>query len=115
MKQYELKLSNVSRIFNSNQMAALARNSTRGFKWEDETVKKALQRKFACGTTGYEAMLDQSLPYPSIRTLQRRLQDIPSCPGIVDEVFTYMKIKVVVSLFYIMHSAIKQCFTTSKS
>lgn len=64
-------------------------------RWDS---KKALQLKFACDTTGYEALLDKSLPYQSIRTMQRRLQDIPLYSGILLEVFSHMKIKVMLNL-----------------
>lgn len=84
----------VKKIFNGDQLCALSRQGTQGMKWSDETVKSALQLRFACGSTGYQTILDQNLPYPSQRTLQRRLENISFCSGILDDVFSLMKTKV---------------------
>jgi hypothetical protein len=48
----------------------------------------------ACGTSGYEEMLRQGLPFPSIRTIQRHIQNIKFKPGILHEVVEIMKHKV---------------------
>ena len=58
-----------------------------------KTVQKALQLKFRCGG-GYQALLDQGLPYPSESTLNRRMSCVNFQSGILDDVFEMMKIKV---------------------
>lgn len=47
-----------------------------------------------CGSTGYEELLKQRLPLPSLRTLRRRLENIHFEPGILHEVFEFLRIKV---------------------
>ena len=63
--------------------------------WSNVTVQKALQLKFACGTTGYAVLLDQGLPFPSIRTLQRRMAEMEFGSGILTEVFDLLRLKVL--------------------
>ena len=67
-------------------------------QWSEKTVQKSLQLKFACGSTGYSVLLDQNFPLPSIRTLQRRLKDIPFSSGILPKVFDLLKVKVNIAL-----------------
>jgi peptidoglycan hydrolase-like protein with peptidoglycan-binding domain len=43
---------------------------------------------------GYEEIRKQGLPYPSIRTLQSGLNNLKFTPGILDEVFGVLKLKV---------------------
>ncbi|KAG8186185.1 hypothetical protein JTE90_012009 [Oedothorax gibbosus] len=61
-------------FFGDDQNAALKRKSMAYVKWSDETIEKALTLKAACGTKGYECILNLGFPFPSMRTLQRRLE-----------------------------------------
>lgn len=63
-------------------------------KWSNTTVKKALRLKFACGTAGYEELLKQGFPFPSRRTLTRKIEHIKFKPGISDEMLKYLEYKV---------------------
>lgn len=65
---------NLIAVFNQDQLASLTRVSNRGSKWSEETIKKALQLHFSCGSTGYTNLLDQKQPLPSSRTLKRRVE-----------------------------------------
>ena len=62
--------------------------------WDNDTVKKALKIKFSCGNNGYEELISQNIPLPSQRTLRRRLQQINFQPGILHDVFDFLKIKI---------------------
>lgn len=84
----------LSLIFNNDQMKALSKKSTMFMKWSNETVKKALKLKFACGNNGYNEILSQNIPLPSLRTLRRRLQNLKFDSGILDEVYDFLKRKV---------------------
>ncbi|KAM7297535.1 hypothetical protein ISCGN_004563 [Ixodes scapularis] len=66
--------SHLHKFFTADQLAALSRSSNRGSKWSNETVKKSLQMRFACGSLGYDLLLEGSFPLPSSRTLGRRLE-----------------------------------------
>jgi len=63
-------------------------------KWHNKTIKKALQLKFSCGQTGYNTLLKQNYPLPSIRTLNRKIEHIKFEPGILSEIFHYLQSKV---------------------
>lgn len=88
-------------IFSHDQVNALKRKSTKFMKWSNVTVQKALKLKFSCGSNGYEELLKQQIPLPSLRTLRRRLQHLYFDSGILTEVLEFLKIKV--SLFKSEH------------
>lgn len=62
-------------------------------RWTNLQVKKALQLKFACGTTGYKLLLAQNYELPSISLLYKRSASFQFLPGIITEVFELLKIK----------------------
>lgn len=88
------KVDKLTLIFNSDQVKALSRKSTKGMSWSGATVKKALKLRFSCGSTGYEEVRSTGMPLPSARTLRRRMQTIAFGSGVLTSVFSYMKIKV---------------------
>lgn len=73
-KQMSVLCRKMSKVFNKDQLNSMTRSSTRGVKWSDETIKKALRIRFACGSPGYELLLKQHQPLPSQRSLRRSLQ-----------------------------------------
>lgn len=84
----------MEKLLNVDQMVALSRN-TRGLKWSNETVMKALKLRFSCGDTGYKDIISTGgLPLPSVRTLQEKLKHIDFRPGILSSVFNYLQTKV---------------------
>lgn len=84
------------RIFYEDQIEYLkAKHEGRHiYKWTDETIKKALRLKHACGDNGYRELLRQCFPLPSTRTLRRRLECITFKDGICDDVFELLREKV---------------------
>lgn len=57
-----------------DQAAFLQRKSMKGYNWSEETMKRALELRIAGGMSGYEALLRQGYPLPSVRTLQKYTQ-----------------------------------------
>ena len=94
VRKLEQSDQKLHKIFGPDQLTALTRRSTRGLKWEIETVKKALKLRFVCGTAGYNEILSSGIPLPSARTLQERLQNISFQSGVLLSVFDYLKEKV---------------------
>lgn len=86
----------LSSIFLPDQLEQFARkNKPRGgARWSNECVTKCFQLKFACGINGYNAVIGQGIPYPSNRTLTRRLESLKLAPGILHEVFDFLEHKV---------------------
>lgn len=91
-KRLVKKLSNDERLkwlegnFSEKQIVAATTGKTRGRKWDTEDIKKGLQYKYVCGTTGYEKVAKNVIPMPSPRTLLRRIEHIKLEPGILTEV-----------------------------
>lgn len=62
----------LTNVFSEDQIKCLE-NKRNVSKWSDETVGKALEVRYTCGTTGYEYLRSQlKMPLPSIRVLQQR-------------------------------------------
>lgn len=89
----KLKLS-LKKIFNNDQIQALMCQSSRGRIWSNNTIKKALRLKFSCGSSGYQELLRQKLPFPCERTLRRKLENIQFQEGICDDIFKLLEDKV---------------------
>lgn len=86
--------SSLKQIFNDDQIEALERRSSRGHKWSNDTIKKALRLKFSCGSSGYQELLKEKLPLPCERTLRRKLESIQFEEGICDDIFKLLEDKV---------------------
>ncbi|XP_077519843.1 uncharacterized protein LOC144129587 [Amblyomma americanum] len=96
-KQLEENLTTLTAnlsLLNQDQKAALEKKNRKNCSWGANTIKKALQLKFACGSAGYDLLLEQGQPLPSRRTLCRRLQHLTFLPGVLTEILTLMEAKV---------------------
>lgn len=63
------------KFLNQDQQFCLANNrSMMGYKWSDNTVQKAIKLRNTCGIAGYENLIAQGYPLPSVRTLHRKLE-----------------------------------------
>jgi hypothetical protein len=80
-KKLEQKNSTkLEQIFSDDQLKYLETGTCRGASWSDGSIQKGLRLYMACGTSGYEEIRKQGLPYPSIRTLQSRLSNLKFTP-----------------------------------
>jgi Transposase protein len=50
-------------------------------KWSDDSIKDALLKKSCWGKRGYEIIIKSNMPYPSLRTLSKRINQIKFEPG----------------------------------
>lgn len=50
--------------------------------------------KFACGTASYEKLLKANFPFPAVRTLTQKLENLEFKSGIISEIFQFLKIKI---------------------
>lgn len=67
-------LSLFKKVFNDDQIYALT-HPVKKHGWSCKTIKNALILKSACGIHGYNELLKQNLPFPSVRTLRRALEN----------------------------------------
>lgn len=84
---------NLSKIINTDQLKLLNEEYKKVPQWSNETVEKAFRYRFSCGRTGYEE-LRKDMPLPSLKTLSRRLQYFNFDPGILYDIFDFLKIKI---------------------
>lgn len=75
-KALESCVNNLQGTLNEDQIQFIQTGTARGQLWSEDTMTKALKLYLACGAKGYEEIRRQKLPYPSIRTIQQRLQGI---------------------------------------
>jgi len=66
-------------IFNEDQIKTLTNQRMSCREWSDETIKRAMRLRFTCGSVGYQEILDQNIPLPSERTLQRKMKENEQC------------------------------------
>ena len=85
--------SQCSKVSGEDQMKALQYENAVSFAWTNSTIKKALQIRFACGTAGYNCLLQQHQPLPSVCTLQRRTADRNFNSGVLHQVFNALHTK----------------------
>ena len=77
-KEKQLQSDAFLNFFNKDQIEAVQKKSTRGWNWSPQTIANALKLKNVCGIAGYEEILRQRFPMPSLRTLQRRISNLNS-------------------------------------
>lgn len=73
-------------MFNPDQVDILLGRDSHGAKWTDATIMKALQVHVVCGRKGYRLLLKQGLPYPSERTLNRKLCSLTFTPEMINSI-----------------------------
>ena len=80
-------------LFNDHQIKQLSTKS-KNIRWSLATYVKALKLKFSCSKNGYEDLLAEGFPLPSIRSLTRKLENLKLTSSICEEMFEFMKIKL---------------------
>ncbi|XP_018400113.1 PREDICTED: uncharacterized protein LOC108777667 [Cyphomyrmex costatus] len=79
-------------VFTEDQIQYL--HTKKRFKyWSNKTIHRALRLKFLCGNNGYKALINQGYPFPSLRTLRRKLEDIKFERGISNTLFEFLQNK----------------------
>lgn len=90
LQKYEKNTKNAFKdIFNEDQILVLHKLAKKQ-KWSSDTIKKALRLRLACGSSGYQEILKQNIPFPSERTLRRRVELMDFKEGICNDVFTML-------------------------
>ncbi|XP_025152496.1 uncharacterized protein LOC112588109 [Harpegnathos saltator] len=84
----------LKKVFHEDQIKALLTKHRSTKCWSNITVQRALKLRFACGITGYEELLQQKIPLPSLHTLQRRIENSKFESGISNDMFHFLQMKV---------------------
>lgn len=61
--------------YNEDQINYVLHGNARGQIWSEDTMTRAIKLYLSCGKTGYEEIIRQNLPFPSIRIVQHRLRN----------------------------------------
>lgn len=85
---------NFEKMFNQDQKDIISGRYKKCPLWCDKTLVTGFKLKFACGNSGYKELIKHGLPLPSIRTLQRQLENWEFKSGIIPEAFEFLSIKV---------------------
>lgn len=80
-----------NKVFQADQLKRLNTNAVN--KWQDITIQEALKIRYACGVTGYKFILERGWPFPSYRTLCRRISNVPMMFGINSSIIELMEAK----------------------
>lgn len=96
-KKFRETNAKLNAVLNKDQIYSITHDHHKGKSWSANTINKALKLYVACGQKGYEEVRQQ-LPYPSIRTLQSRIQGLKFKPGIFEDIFKLLEIKVSIFL-----------------
>ncbi|XP_018373588.1 PREDICTED: uncharacterized protein LOC108767943 [Trachymyrmex cornetzi] len=83
----------LEKLFTDNQIQVLLAKKSNAKCWSNDTIQRALKLKFTCGTVGYEELLQQGMPFPSLRTLRRKLENFKFESGISNEMLEFLKFK----------------------
>lgn len=96
LKKKHRTCSEIDSIFKPDQREALLlkRKSTRGLKWNSETIQEGLIYKMKCGTQAYSDLVKQYPLFPSVRCLQKYVQFIVFDSGILNQIFDLLEIMV---------------------
>lgn len=72
----------LKKMLTDDQIQALFTKNCSIRNWSNETIQRALKLQITCGATGYEELLQQGMPLPSLRTLRRKLENLKFKSGI---------------------------------
>ncbi|XP_018375611.1 PREDICTED: uncharacterized protein LOC108769238 isoform X1 [Trachymyrmex cornetzi] len=73
-KNIEENTEIINTILNKDQQRAIVYDTTKGFKWSDETIEKGLGLHFVCGLHDYNQIIKLVAPFPSLKTLRNKIQ-----------------------------------------
>lgn len=71
----------LKRLLADDQVRALEKGTMRGSSWSRETIQKALQLKVMCGGRVYDYVKSYVVPLPSLRTLQKLVEEMQAADG----------------------------------
>jgi len=96
IKQREATLiDSVAKFLHADQIEKLKRPSeSKAITWSSETIQQCLAVRSVVGAKGYEYMRKLHFPFPSYRTLCRKIQNLPFAPGIQYDVLGLLKQKM---------------------
>ena len=87
-------VKSISRFLHTDQIDKLRTSQSKNVTWSNETIQQCLAIRSVVGAKGYEFMRHLSFPFPSYRTLCRKLHNLPFSPGVQYDVLELLKKKM---------------------
>ena len=88
-------INSIAKFLHADQIEMLKRPSdSKNITWSNETIQQCLAVRSVVGAKGYEYMRHLHFPFPSYRTLCRKIQNLPFAPGIQCDVLELLKQKM---------------------
>ena len=93
---YNQLTTNLQRFMTPDQIRflRLKTKSARTVRWSNKTVKSCLQLRYATGRKGYAYLRKLGYPVPAYRTLCHRVVNAEFRPGIQNDVFDWLRVKM---------------------
>jgi Transposase protein len=85
LNKLEQTQKGLARIFPSDQVKMIMRNEDfkrSNKRWSDDAITDALLKKSCWGKKGYEISIESNMPYPSNKTVLKRIEHIKFEPGL---------------------------------
>ena len=89
-----LKEKKTPSFLNPDQLLYHPEHGMKGRSWSEKTLKTGIQLKNACGTSGYNLLIEKGYPLPAAKTIQQRVSHIDFDVGVLKEVFPLLKQKI---------------------
>ena len=81
--------------FNQDQIKKVLLNYKTMSQWSNVTLVDAMKLRFSCNTRGYSDLLKRGFPFPSIRTLNEKIENLEWEPGkLSKDIVHFLSIKV---------------------
>lgn len=84
----------VNKLFRPDQLNVICNKSNSYKRWSPETLKDGFELYHKCGKNGYNALIKKGYPLPSIRTLNRKLENLFFSSGILEDFLEFTKINL---------------------
>lgn len=85
-----LKKKATSGPFTTYQSEIFNKGKKFGKRWDTETIKRAIEIRSSCGARGYNHLRKLGYPLPSIRFINKRLQNLDFSPGILEDFLKFL-------------------------
>lgn len=87
------QLKGVLNLFDQEQINLL-NGEKKKIRWSPKALQKAIHTRYVCGSAGYEHLRSQGYPLPSSRHLAHSLSSLKYEPGMLEENWKLLKLKV---------------------
>ena len=89
--EYKEIVDKLETIWNKDMVKKMMKPSTSTMHYKTKTILECILIYYRIGTTAYEMFRKRGHPYPSLSTLKNHLRQVDCDPGILDDIFVFIK------------------------